>query len=53
MTIDQLTECAGLVKVGMHQDAMMRNIRLSNDVYEKIKAAFSDGRAVYWSGDYC
>jgi predicted acetyltransferase len=53
MTIDQLTECAGLVKVGIHQDAMMRNIRLSNDVYEKIKAAFSDGRAVYWSGDYC
>jgi predicted acetyltransferase len=53
MAIDQLTEWAGLVKLGIHQDAMMRNIRLSNNTYEKIKAAFSDGRAVFWSGDYC
>ena len=53
MTIDQLVQWAGLVEVGTHQDAMMRNIRLSDDVYDKIKSAFSDGRAVYWSGDYC
>ena len=53
MTMDQFVEWTGPVTMGTNQDAMMRNIRLPNDNYEKIKAAFSDGRAVFWSGDYC
>lgn len=53
MTMDQFVEWAGPVTMGTNQDAMISNIRLSNDDYNKIKAAFTDGRAVYWSGDYC
>ncbi|CAF3499598.1 unnamed protein product [Rotaria sp. Silwood1] len=52
MTIDELTEWAGPVQIGINQDIMMRNIRLPTDIYEKIKTAYSDGRAVFWSGDY-
>lgn len=52
MTIDELTEWAGHIRININQDIMMRNIRLSVDIYEQIKAAYADGRAVFWSGDY-
>ncbi|CAF2637223.1 unnamed protein product [Rotaria sp. Silwood2] len=52
MSIDELTEWAGSVQIGINLDLMMRNIRLPTDVYEKIKTAYSNGHAVFWSGDY-
>ena len=52
MTIVQLGEWAGPVQINTNSDSMMRNIRLSDGAYEKIKAAFCDGHATFWSGDY-
>ncbi|UJR12015.1 hypothetical protein I4U23_016193 [Adineta vaga] len=52
MTIDQLTEWAGLVKTEINSDIMLRNIRLPDNIYNKIKEAFSDGRATHWTGDF-
>ena len=52
MTIDQLMKWVGPVQNSFNSDIMMRNIRLPNDVYEQIKAAYVDGRAIVWSGDY-
>ncbi|CAF3499158.1 unnamed protein product [Rotaria sp. Silwood1] len=52
MTIDQLTEWAGSLQIHTNEEAMIRNIRLPTDVYEKIKSAYCDCRAVCWTGDY-
>lgn len=52
MTIDELTEWAGSIQIGTSSDIMMRNIRLSSEIYHRIKTSFSNGRAVFWSGDY-
>ncbi|CAF1077830.1 unnamed protein product [Adineta ricciae] len=52
MTIEQLTNWAGPVQVGTNYDIMMRNIRLPPGIYEQIKNSFSNGHAVFWSGDY-
>ncbi|CAF1280818.1 unnamed protein product [Adineta ricciae] len=52
MTIEQLTNWAGPVQIGTNYDIMMRNIRLPPEIYEQIKTSFSNGHAVFWSGDY-
>lgn len=52
ITIDELTEWAGSLQIDINQEIMMRNIQLPNEVYEKIKFAYSDGHTVFWSGDY-
>ncbi|CAF2867638.1 unnamed protein product [Rotaria sp. Silwood2] len=52
MKIDELTEWAGPLQIKISKDLMMRNIRLPKEVYEKIKLAYSEGRAVFWIGDY-
>ena len=52
MTIEQLANWAGPVQVGTNYDIMMRNIRVPIEIYEEIKTSFSNGHAVFWSGDY-
>ncbi|CAF3029369.1 unnamed protein product [Rotaria socialis] len=52
MTLEELEEWAGTVCVSKNDHTMMRNIRLSNEILEKIKAAYLSGHATFWTGDY-
>lgn len=52
MSIDELIELAGPVQIDINSDIMMRNIQLPINVYEKVKTAYANGDAVFWSGDY-
>ena len=52
ISIDELIEWAGPVQIGVNEHIMMRNIRLPISVYEKVKTAYANGHAVFWSGDY-
>ena len=52
MTMAELAEWAGPVQHGSNPESMVRNIRLSVDTYSRIKEAFSNGQATFWSGDF-
>ncbi|CAF3468017.1 unnamed protein product [Rotaria socialis] len=51
--IDELNQwAANSIKIEKKGDMMIRNIRLSNDKLENIKAAYSDGSASCWLADF-
>ncbi|CAF1425391.1 unnamed protein product [Adineta ricciae] len=52
MGLNELDQWAGVVTVSKNDHTMIRNIRLSRDVLEKIKAAYLGGHATFWQGDY-
>jgi GNAT superfamily N-acetyltransferase len=52
MSLEELEQWAGTVSVSKNDHTMIRNIRLSNEVLEKIKAAYLSGHATFWQGDY-
>jgi predicted acetyltransferase len=52
MSLEELEQWAGTVSVCKNDHTMIRNIRLSSDVLEKIKASFLSGHATFWQGDY-
>jgi predicted acetyltransferase len=52
MSLEELEQWAGRVTVSKNDHTMIRNIRLSNEILEKIKAAYSSGHATFWQGDY-
>jgi hypothetical protein len=52
MTLEELEQWAGTVSVSKNDHTMIRNIRLSNEILEKIKAAYLSGHATFWSGDF-
>ena len=51
MSLEELEQWAGTVNVSKNDHKMIRNIRLSNEVLEKIKAAYLSGHATFWQGD--
>lgn len=52
MSLEELEQWAGTITVSKNDHTMIRNIRLSNEILEKIKAAYSSGHATFWTGDY-
>ncbi|CAF2905962.1 unnamed protein product [Rotaria sp. Silwood2] len=52
MSLEELEQWAGTVIVSKNDHTMIRNIRLSNEILEKIKAAYLSGHATFWQGDY-
>jgi predicted acetyltransferase len=52
MSLEELEQWAGTVSVAKNDHTMIRNIRLSNEILEKIKAAYLSGHATFWTGDY-
>jgi len=52
MSLEELEQWAGTVTVSKNDHTMIRNIRLSNEILEKIKAAYLSGHATFWTGDY-
>ena len=52
MSLEELDQWAGAVTVSKNDHTMIRNIRLPNEVLEKIKAAYLGGHATFWNGDY-
>lgn len=52
MSLEELEQWVGTVTVSKNDHTMIRNIRLSNEILEKIKAAYSSGHATFWTGDY-
>ncbi|CAF2614363.1 unnamed protein product [Rotaria sp. Silwood2] len=51
ITIKELEQWAGKIKIDFKADMMIRNIRLSKETIDKIKAAYSTGSATFWSAD--
>jgi len=51
-SLEELDQWAGTVTVCKNDHTMIRNIRLSNEVLENIKAAYLSGHATFWQGDY-
>lgn len=51
-TLEELDQWAGAVTVSKNDHSMIRNIRLSSEILEEIKAAYSSGHAAFWQGDY-
>jgi predicted N-acetyltransferase YhbS len=51
MSIDELKEWGGTVKIESNADTMIRNIRLPQETMDKIKTAYSKGSATFWPGD--
>ena len=51
-SLEELEQWAGTVTVSKNDHTMIRNIRLSDDTLEKIKAAYLSGHATFWQGDY-
>ncbi|CAF1008610.1 unnamed protein product [Adineta steineri] len=52
MSLEELEQWAGAVTVSKNDRTMIRNIRLSHEILEKIKAAYLSGHATFWQGDY-
>ncbi|CAF0754828.1 unnamed protein product [Rotaria sordida] len=52
MSLEELDLWAGTVTISKNDHTMIRNIRLSNEILEKIKAAYLSGHATFWPGDY-
>ncbi|CAF1091001.1 unnamed protein product [Rotaria sp. Silwood1] len=52
MTIEELEQWAGKIKIDFVADMMIRNIRLSKETIDKIKTAYLKGSATFWSADY-
>ncbi len=52
ISLEELEQWAGTVTVSKNDHTMIRNIRLSNEILEKIKAAYLSGHATFWPGDY-
>jgi predicted acetyltransferase len=51
MSLEELEQWAGTVTVTKNDHSMIRNIRLSNEILAKIKAAYLSGHATFWPGD--
>jgi len=51
-SLEELEQWAGTVTVSKNDHTMIRNIRLSNETLEKLKAAYLSGHAAFWPGDY-
>ena len=52
MSLEELEQWAGIVNFSKNDHTMIRNIRLPNEILEKIKAAYQGGHATFWQGDY-
>ena len=52
MSLEELEQWAGTVTVAKNDHTMIRNIRLTSETLEKIKAAYLSGHATFWEGDY-
>jgi hypothetical protein len=51
MTINELEQWGGTIKIDSNEDMMIRNIRLPVETIDKIKLAYSKGSATFWPGD--
>lgn len=51
-TLEELEEWAGAVTFDKNDHTMIRNISLSSETLDSIKAAYSSGHATFWPGDY-
>ncbi|UJR36034.1 hypothetical protein I4U23_028771 [Adineta vaga] len=52
MSLEELDQWAGVVTVSKNDHTMIRNIRLSQQILDKIKDAYLSGHATFWQGDY-
>lgn len=52
ISLEEFDEWAGDLTVTKNDHMMIRNIRLSNEILEKIKAAYTSGHATFWRGDH-
>jgi GNAT superfamily N-acetyltransferase len=52
ISLEELEQWAGTVTVSKNDHTMIRNIRLSNEILKKIKAAYLSGHATFWPGDF-
>lgn len=52
ISLEEIEQDSGGVVISKNDHTMIRNIRLSNETLEKIKAAYLSGHATFWSGDY-
>jgi predicted acetyltransferase len=51
ITVNQLEQWAGKIKIEPNEDMMIRNIRLPNQIIDEIKTDYSKGSATFWPGD--
>ncbi|CAF0892818.1 unnamed protein product [Rotaria sordida] len=51
MTIDELEQWAGKIKIDYNVNMMIRNIRLPKKTIDKIITAYSKGSATFWPAD--
>ena len=52
ITLEEFEQWAGDLTVAKNDHMMIRNIRLSDEILAKIKAAYSSGHATFWRGDH-
>lgn len=52
MSLDECIDWAGPLTMRIFPKMMLRNLRLSRENFEVIKAAYSSGEATWWKGDY-
>jgi predicted acetyltransferase len=52
MSLEKLEELYGRVTKEQNDVTMVRNIRLPNHVFDRMKISFTSGESILWPGDY-